>query len=249
MELSKLFHQYPKVALAFSGGVDSAYLLYAAIKYGADVRAYYVKSVFQPQFELEDARHMAKCLNADLTIIEADVLSAPNISHNRADRCYHCKKFIFSKIAAQALKDGYEILLDGSNASDSEEDRPGMRAIKELSVISPLRECNLTKEEIRLLSKDAGLFTWNKPAYACLATRIPTGEVITKEKLEQTEHAEVYLSSLGFSDFRVRMAGTSAKIQVPSSQLYMIIEKKASILQELKKYYSSILLDLEARNE
>jgi uncharacterized protein len=124
-----------------------------------------------------------------------------------------------------------------------------MRVLKELSVLSPLRKCELSKDEIRRLSKEAGLFTWNKPAYACLATRIPTGDAITKEKLERIEHAEDYLFSLGFSDFRVRMLGSSAKIQVPIAQIELFIKYRHIIVCELKKYFEAVLLDLEARGE
>ena len=122
-----------------------------------------------------------------------------------------------------------------------------MRAVRELSVFSPLRLCGLTKEEIRRLSKEAGLFTWNKPAYACLATRIPAGEEITEEKLAATEAAEVYLSAQGFTDFRVRRMGNLAKLQVPESQIACVIENRERILQELKKYYAGVVLDLEPR--
>lgn len=249
MELNNYFLLHPRVAIAFSGGVDSAYLLYAAVNYAEKVRAYYVKSAFQPQFEMDDAKRMAKQLRADLTVIEADVLQCPQITANPADRCFFCKKLIFSKIAEQALKDGFNTLLDGTNASDDPSDRPGMKALNELSVLSPLRECGLTKEEIRRRSKEAGLFTWDKPAYACLATRIPTGEAITKEKLECTERAEDFLISLGFVDFRVRMAGTAARLQIPASQFERLINNRTAIVQELKRYYSAVTLDLEARNE
>ena len=176
MDLADFFRENHKAALAFSGGVDSAYLLYAAKEAGADVRAYYVKSAFQPQFELEDAKRLAGQLAADLRILETDVLADETVAANPPDRCYHCKRLLFTTIAEAAKQDGYRVLLDGTNASDEESDRPGMRALKELSVRSPLRECGLTKEEIRRLSKAAGLFTWDKPAYACLATRIPPGE-------------------------------------------------------------------------
>lgn len=249
MELNNYFLLHPRVAIAFSGGVDSAYLLYAAVNYAEKVRAYYVKSAFQPQFEMDDAKRMAKQLRADLTVIEVDMLQCPQITANPADRCFFCKKLIFSKIAEQALKDGFNTLLDGTNASDDPSDRPGMKALNELSVLSPLRECGLTKEEIRRRSKEAGLFTWDKPAYACLATRIPTGEAITKEKLECTERAEDFLISLGFVDFRVRMAGTAARLQIPASQFERLINNRTAIVQELKRYYSAVTLDLEARNE
>lgn len=247
MKLDDFFRQQNSMALAFSGGVDSAYLLYAGLRYGCDIHAYYVKSAFQPQFELDDACRLAKELHANLTVIEADVLSEPAIIENPANRCYYCKKLIFTKIAEAARADGYEVLLDGTNASDDADDRPGMKALEELSVLSPLRECGLTKAEIRKLSREAGLFTWNKPAYACLATRIPTGAQITKEKLLITENAEKLLSDMGFSDFRIRMSGNDAKIQVKEEQLKKLLLYRKEILEKLKPYYHSITVDLEGR--
>lgn len=247
MNLTDFFTQNPKAALAFSGGVDSAYLLYAAKKAGADVRAYYVRSAFQPQFELEDARRLADALQADLRILSVDVLKDQTIADNPADRCYHCKKVIFQTIAEAARADGYSVLLDGTNASDEEGERPGMRALQELAVRSPLRECGLPKEKIRRLSKEAGLFTWDKPAYACLATRIPTGEAITAKKLANTEAAEDYLFSLGFTDFRVRRFDGAARLQFPAAQLGKALEKREEIVTELKRYYGAVLLDLEVR--
>lgn len=247
MNLSVFFKENPKAAVAFSGGVDSAYLLYAAKAAGADVRAYYVKSAFQPQFEMEDARRLCGELDMELKTLTADVLADCVIRENPADRCYHCKKIIFTTIAEVAAADGYTLLLDGTNASDEEGDRPGMRALRELSVRSPLRECGLTKEEIRKRSKEAGLFTWEKPAYACLATRIPAGEEITAEKLKSTEAAEDFLFSLGFTDFRVRRFGEAARLQFPASQLGRALEKREEIVKELKQYYKAVLLDMEAR--
>ena len=249
MELSEFFAQCPRVGLAFSGGVDSSYLLYAALRSGAAVVAYYVKSAFQPRFELDDARRLAGELGADMTVLELDVLADPAVRANPADRCYHCKKRIFSAIAAQALADGYPVLLDGTNASDDAGDRPGMRALRELEVRSPLRECGLTKAEIRRRSREAGLFTWDKPAYACLATRIPTGTELTAAGLERTERAENFLFSLGFTDFRVRLLGGAARVQVPAGQMPRLLEERRRIVDELKKDYRDVLLDLEARDE
>ncbi len=247
MELTEFFREHPKAAIAFSGGTDSAYLLYAAVKSGASVRAYYVKSAFQPLFELNDAIRLAEELHADLAILELDILSCRAITDNSQDRCYHCKRAILEAISDSAATDGFPILLDGTNASDEEADRPGMRALRELSVRSPLRECGLDKQTIRRLSREAGLFTWDKPAYACLATRIPTGEPITGEKLAATEAAEDYLFSLGFTDFRVRMQGTAARLQFPAGQWDRAAQHREQIVAELKKYYSSVLLDMEAR--
>lgn len=247
MDLSDFFAQNPKAAIAFSGGVDSAYLLYAALKFGANVQAYYVRSVFQPQFELDDGMRLVRQIRADLKVIEVDVLASETIAANPADRCYHCKRMIFEAIAAEARADGFSVLLDGTNASDEEGDRPGMRALKEMAVQSPLRLCGLTKDEIRRLSREAGLFTWDKPAYACLATRIPAGETITEEKLAATEAAENYLSALGFTDYRVRRMGDAARLQIRASQIETVIEKREDIVEELRKYYTAVLLDLEPR--
>ena len=180
-------------------------------------------------------------------MLELDALSDPAVATNPADRCYHCKRNLFGTLAARALADGYTLLLDGTNASDDAGDRPGMRALRELSVRSPLRECGLTKARIRALSREAGLFTWDKPAYACLATRVPTGETITAEKLQKTERAEALLFSLGFRDFRVRYFAGAARIQLPEAQLPLALERRTELLSELKKIYPAVLLDLEVR--
>lgn len=247
MILQDFFKDKQKIALAFSGGVDSAYLLYAGIQAGCDIHAYYVKSAFQPQFELEDAKKLAAEFDAKMTVLELDVLSETSITKNPANRCYYCKKKIFSLIKETAQKDGYEILIDGNNASDDADDRPGMKAVHELSVLSPLREYGLTKDEIRTLSKEAGLFTWNKPAYACLATRIPTGVEITADKLHATEVSEKALADLGFTDFRIRSSGNDAKIQVREEQLEKLLLYRREILEKLKPYYSAVTVDLEVR--
>ena len=248
MTLQEFFQKEPEAALAFSGGTDSAYLLWAAVNYARRVTAYYVKSPFQPRFELEDARRLASRLGAELRVLELDVLSDPVIAANPPDRCYYCKRRIFSAIIEAARADGFSLLLDGTNASDSAGDRPGMRALAELSVRSPLRECGLTKAEVRRLSRQAGLFTWDKPAYACLATRIPAGEAITLEKLRWTEEAEEFLSSLGFSDFRVRLLEGCARVQLPPAQFPRLLEHRVEILERLGRDYCGVLLDLEPRS-
>ena len=150
-------------------------------------------------------------------------------------------------ILAAAKADGYMLVLDGTNASDDSADRPGMRALTELSVRSPLRECGLTKEMIRKLSKEAGLFTWNKPSYACLATRIPAGEQITQEKLEKTERAEAFLQAAGFRNFRIRLLGGAARLQIEEAQWPLLLQMRPRILDELKKEYTDVLLDLAVR--
>ena len=250
MILQEFFQKNPGGALAFSGGVDSAYLLYAAGVWGKDWRAYYVKSPFQPDFEWQDALRLAKEQGVPMTTLPVDVLQDPLVAENSPERCYHCKKAIFQRIIEEAKKDGCTLLIDGTNASDDAGDRPGMRALRELSVRSPLRECGLTKDAIRRLSKEAGLFTWDKPAYACLATRIPTGTSITKEMLRRTEEGEDFLFSLGFSDFRVRMTPEGgAKLQLPASQLPKLLQERQKVLCKLKECYPSVVLDLEVRHE
>ena len=247
MTLEQFFSEHPETAIAFSGGVDSAYLLYAAKKYAARVKAYYVSTAFQPAFELEDARRLARELGADMQVLEIDVLACNAVTANPPDRCYHCKNTLFREILRAAEKDGFPALLDGTNASDDAGDRPGMRALRELQVLSPLRTCGLTKPEIRRLSREAGLFTWDKPAYACLATRIPSGEQITAEKLKKTENAEQFLFSLGFRDFRVRMAGNHARLELRESDLPLLLENREKILTELRKSYDGVCLNLEVR--
>lgn len=248
MELSAYFSAHSKAAIAFSGGVDSAYLLYAAVQSGADVRAYYVKTPFQPQFEYEDAQKLARQLGVEMVTLPVDVLCREEIASNPANRCYFCKRALFSRILEAAQAHGFSLILDGTNASDDDADRPGIQALQELQVQSPLRLCGLTKAEIRRLSKEAGLFTHDKPAYACLATRIPTGERITLDKLEKTEKAEHFLASLGFRDFRVRMDHGKAKIQVRAEDLALVMENRQEILDTLRQFYDAVVLDLEVRH-
>lgn len=249
MTLEDFFTEHPKVAIAFSGGVDSAYLLYAALQYAKDVKAYYMKTAFQPEFELEDAKKLADMLQANMEILQKNILEDEVVASNPGNRCYFCKKQIFSGILEKASSDGYTEILDGTNASDDASDRPGMKALEELKVYSPLRICGLTKSEIRQRSKEAGLFTWDKPAYACLATRIPTGCQITEELLKKTERSEKYLSELGFYDFRVRYVDRMAKIQIREEQLELLLANRGRILEKLKADYQAVCLDLEVRNE
>ena len=248
MTLEQFFLENPRVALAFSGGVDSSYLLYAAQKAGAKVRAYYVKTEFQPEFEYQDAMKLARLLEAPVTVLRQSALEDAQVAANPGNRCYYCKRRIFEAIWQAARDDGFTVLLDGTNASDQVADRPGIRALRELEVRSPLREAGLTKAMIREASRQAGLFTWDKPAYACLATRIPTGKTITPEDLERTQWAEDYLMGLGFRDLRVRLFGDCARVQLPQGQHQAFLDKKDEITEKLKTRYAGVLLDMEARN-
>lgn len=245
MELREFFAEHPKTALAFSGGVDSAYLLWAALSAGAEVRPYFVKTPFQPAFELEDARRLCEELGVELTVLALEL--PEQVLENPQNRCYLCKGALFSCLWERVRADGFDLLLDGTNASDDPADRPGMRALAELSVLSPLRLCGLTKGEIRERSRAAGLFTWEKPAYACLATRFPAGTRITEEQLCAVEAAEGMLFSLGFTDFRVRIYAGAARIQVPEGQMERLLANRREIVSNLKQCFRGVFLDMEGR--
>ena len=249
MTLQQFFTQHPKAALAFSGGSDSAYLLWAGRTFGQDVRPYYVSTPFQPAWEREDAQRLARELGVPLTVVELDVLACPEVAANPSNRCYFCKKALFSALWQQVRADGFSLLLDGTNASDDAQDRPGMRALSELEVRSPLRECGVTKAQLRALSREAGLFTWDKPAYACLATRIPTGTPITASDLARVERGEDALFALGFTDFRIRLRGDAALIQLSQDQMDRAVAQHGAILDALSPHFSQVFLDLNPRQK
>ena len=245
MTLKDFFEQNPQAALAFSGGTDSAYLLYEAHRLGADVRPYFVKTVFQPQFELDDALRFCERLGAELKILSCDILDLRNVASNPLMRCYHCKTAMFSLIWEQARADGYTVLLDGTNASDNADERPGMRVLRELGVRSPLRECGITKTEILSLSRATGLP--EKASYSCLATRIPYGTKITPELLTRIEAAENSLFDLGFSDFRVRIFNGAAKLVLKEEQMARAFEYRDELTARLTPVFDTVLLDMRAR--
>ena len=249
MTLQEFFQTHPKAALAFSGGADSAYLLWAGRTWGEDVRPYYVSTPFQPAWEMADARRLAHELGAPLTVVELDVLACPQVAANPANRCYHCKQALFSALWQRVRADGYSLLLDGTNASDDAADRPGMKALQELEVRSPLRACGITKAQVRTLSREAGLFTWDKPAYACLATRIPTGTPIAAADLARVEGGEDALFALGFTNFRIRLRGDTGVIQLPQSQMARAITCRPALTEALTPYFAHTVLDLQPRPE
>ena len=164
---------------------------------------------------------------------------------NPQNRCYFCKQAIFSALIEAARGDGYTAVMDGTNASDDAGDRPGMRALKELNVLSPLRLCGVTKAQVRAYSREAGLFTWDKPAYACLATRVPAGTAITAELLARVEGAEAALFDMGFTDFRVRVFHGAARLQLPADQLARVVEGREAIRRALAPWFETVLLDLK----
>ena len=238
-----------RAALAFSGGTDSAYLLAAALAAGCRVQPYFAQGPFQPRFEREDARRLCGQLGVELRVLPVDPLADSRVRANGPDRCYHCKRHVFEAIRAAAAADGFDELWDGTNASDDAADRPGMRALAELGVQSPLRLCNLTKAQVRQASRRLGLFTAEKPAYACLATRVPAGTPIETGTLWRVEQAEAALAALGFTDLRVRVLGPFARLQLPAAQLERAAACRGQITRELRPYFDGVLLDLAPRGE
>lgn len=244
MNLKEFFEVHKKVAIACSGGVDSTFLVYQAGKYAEEVKAYFVKSAFQPEFELEDAKRCCAQAGVKLQVVEVDVLADEQVAQNPGNRCYYCKRMIFTSLWKAAREDGFPVLLEGTNASDDAGDRPGMQALQELSVLSPLRECGYTKAMIRRQAKEEGLFTHDKPAYACLATRLPQGTELTSEMLHKIEGSEKALFALGFHDFRVRIFHGAARLQLKTEEIPVFCEKRREVAAALSAYFAEIFLDI-----
>ncbi len=242
MTLEEFFAEHKRVALAFSGGVDSALLFCVAKKYGVKFSAYFAHSEFQPSFEVDDVKKVAQLLDMPVKILEIRVLNDEDIAQNPQNRCYFCKRKIFGAICEQAKLDGYDILIDGTNASDDALDRPGMRALEEYGVLSPLRICGITKSDVREMSKKEGLFTWNKPSYSCLATRVCCGERITNENLQRIEAGEKALFDMGFSDFRLRVKGNCGVLQLHEKDKELYAESKEEIIEKLSGMFDEIKL-------
>ena len=203
-----------RVMIAFSGGVDSTFLLKAAQDaLGDQVKAVTIKSPYIPEWEIKEAEEFVAGLKVDHEIVAVDHI-LESIMMNPKDRCYLCKTYIFGQIMEKAKAEGYDYVCDGSNLDDTKDYRPGMVALKELGVISPLLECGWTKSDIRAASAGLNLPTWNKPPYACLLTRLPYDQKIGEAALRQVEKAEVYMMSRGFKAVRVRHHGDLARIEV-----------------------------------
>ena len=246
-ELLNIIKKYDSLAVAFSAGVDSTLLLKAAKDaLGENALAITVMSDFVPMKEIESAKVIAKDLNVRHILLSVSPLDFPTIANNPKDRCYHCKIEIFKNIKKCAVENGIKFVAEGSNLDDTEDYRPGMKAIKELEIVSPLLEAKLTKKEIREISESLDLDTWNKPALACLASRVPYGEIITKEKLKKIEAAEEILNSFGFAGARLRLHGNLARIEILPENFSKFFAARIEIIKKLKELgFSYITLDIE----
>lgn len=235
------------LAVAFSGGVDSAFLVYAAHEaLGEKLLAITVTTQSYPRHEAADAARILAQYGVKHEEITLDQLAIPGFCENGAQRCYYCKYALFSAIKAEAQKHGITAVADGANTDDENDYRPGMRATAELGILSPLREAGFSKQDIRDISKELGIFTWNKPSYACLASRIPYGEEITAEKLAMVEKAEQALLDMGFKEMRVRCHGKVARIEVAQCDMEKVFARRAEISAAVKNAgFLYAALDLE----
>jgi len=239
---------YKNIAVAFSGGVDSSFLAAVARDVCDSMVAITIKSEFQSKRERENALSMAEKTGFPHVVLEARVLGDSRVVQNTQERCYFCKKMLFTLLKKKALDMGYGTLVHGANVDDLADFRPGFKAALEMGVLSPLVKANLAKDEIRHFSRNLGLDTWDMPSQSCLATRIPYGESITLEKLAMVESGEEILHSLGFRSARVRCHGNVARIELDPIALdsIMVKELRHTMVEKLKKVgFSYVALDLE----
>lgn len=247
-KLYAILHSFEGLAVAFSGGVDSTFLLHIAHEVLDDrVIAVTAALAFVPVRELQEARSFCVAHSIRQIVIPEEELNTDSVRHNPPDRCYHCKKEIFGRILAAAVKYGIHMVAEGSNTDDTGDYRPGMRAIRELHIRSPLLEAGLSKADIRTLSRELNLPTWNKPSFACLASRFVYGEAITDERLSMVDRAEQLLMDLDFQQFRVRIHGDLARIEVLPEDLPRFAEAdtRALIYRKMKDLgFAYVTLDL-----
>lgn len=251
-QLHWLMNQYTKgnAAVAFSGGADSSLLLKLAVAHGKEngsqVFAFTVCGELHPAADRRIAGEVAREAGAIHRILEVRELERGDIRNNPVDRCYQCKKYLFEKIREAAGDMGAFVVLEGTNTDDLLQYRPGLRAIEELGIKSPLKEAGFTKAEVRALAKELGISVADRPSAPCLATRFPYGEELTMEKLKQVEQGEEYLRSIGAGNLRLRVHGDIARIEADGDQMGALLERRAGITKYLKELgYGYITLDLE----
>ncbi len=249
LKLKKIIREMNSVVIAFSGGTDSSFLLSAAAEaLGEKVIAATAKSPTYPGRELKEAKAVANKLGCRHIIINTYELEIKEFINNSRNRCYFCKKELFLKLISLKNKYNFNFIADGTNYNDLDTYRPGLKALKELGIRIPLAEAGLTKEEIREYSRLLNLPTWNKPALACLASRLPYGEKISKAVLKKIEKAEDFLCSLGFKQIRIRYHHPIARIEIEKDEIPRILQRniREKIIRKLKKMkFEYITLDLE----
>ena len=248
-DLVNRLKEFNSLLATFSGGVDSAFLLALAHRtLGDKVVAATAESTIHPNREAEYARNFASERGIHHIVFRSGEMSLPDFVSNGTNRCYHCKRYLFDRVLKIAKKNGIKHVVQGATLDDLGDYRPGFKAANETGVAAPLIDAQLNKEEIRFLSREMGLSTWNKPAMSCLATRIPYGSAITEEKLKMVEKAEEFLLERGISIVRVRHHGSLARIEMRPKEIRPVMEKmfRKAIVEEFRKIgFEHVALDME----